>query len=161
MPDDNRTIQLRLKIDNTGAIVAVEGVGTSIDKTKEKVNLLDDSFARIGLRAQGMKQIFELASGTFGAWIRASDEGQLAVAKLDQALKTQGIYTDELVNQIKEYAKERQNLTGIDHDETIAIAGQLTAMGLQGDALKSAINRTQDLSVAMNVDLHTAGTSCR
>ena len=58
------------------------------------------------------------------------------------------------MNQIKEYAKERQNLTGIDHDnETIAIASQLTAMGLQGDALKSAINRTQDLSVAMNVDL--------
>lgn len=70
--------------------------------------------------------------------------------------KNQGIYTDYLVEELKAYAAELQNLTGISDDLTIQIMAQLTAMGLQGKQLKQATALAQDLSVAMGTDITTA-----
>ncbi len=153
---NNREIQLKISIDSSGAVTAVEHLGSSVAKSEDKVNLLNDAYARLGLRLDGIRNIFSLINGTVGDWIDESNSAKESSAKLEQSLKTQGIYSESLVNEIKAYAAARQEATGIDDDATIAVAGQLAAMGLRGKELKSAIDTTQDLATFMKVDLNTA-----
>lgn len=153
---NNREIKLKITLDSKGAVTSIQTLDSSLSNSKEKVNLLNDTLARLGLRMDGLKNIMSLVGGTFGAWIEESDQGQESLSKLEQSLKTQGIYSKSLVKDIQDYAAARQEATGIDDDATTAIAGQLTAMGLRGQALMNAINTTQDLATFMKVDLNTA-----
>jgi hypothetical protein len=139
-----------------GLGVNVNNLNANLDNSKSSLATFDDMATKIGFRLQGIKSIFDALSGTFGAWIDDNNAGEAATAKLTQALKNQGIYSESLLADIRKYADERRDLTGIDEDATVSIAAQLTAMNLQGTQLKEAINLTQDLATLMGGDMQEA-----
>jgi hypothetical protein len=134
---DPPNVQQALDAVNT----SLKGVGvsvTNIADTSPKLNALDDKFTQIGLRINGLQNVFNILSGSIGGFIRASNEGELATAKLTQALQNQGSFSENLVADLQAFASAREELTGIDDDATVGIIGQLSALGLQGQALKDA-----------------------
>lgn len=160
-------ITLKISIDGKEAIATLKLTDDNVKELyksfkygQQEVNGFTTAMSRGFNNAreilQGVREVFQVFVSSFGAAHKAYQEAESASVKLSQALKTQGIYSEKLVNDIKAYAAERRKATGIDDDATIAIAGQFTAMGLQGDALRMAINSAQDLSVAMGTDLQTA-----
>ncbi len=79
-----------------------------IDQLKGKINNLNgnnnisiltfDNFAtKIGFRLPGISNIIDALRGTFGDWIKESNAGEAAQAKLAQALKNQSIYSETLI----------------------------------------------------------------
>lgn len=157
------TINLILKLDAADAQKAIQTLSGNISSLEGGVKrasgslfTFDDIATKIGFRLQGISNIFSAFSGTFGAWITESNAGEAATAKLTRALQNQGHYSRELVDELIAYAAARQQATGIDDDATISIAAQLTAMGLQGQALKDAIVATQDLATLMDGDMQAA-----
>lgn len=145
-----------LGVKATSAGISVDNLGKEFDRGKSALLTYDDLVTKTGFRLQGFSTIFNVLSGSIGAWIRASNAGEQAVTKLTQALQNQGIFTEQLVSDLKAFAAARQAATGIDDDATVAILGQLTAMGLQGEALKQAAVAVQDLSVLMDGDMNGA-----
>lgn len=156
-------ITLKITIDPTGAIKATEGIersvnnlGNSLSNVKSHVSILDDTFAKIGLRMQGFINLSQAISNTFGTLIRGSNYGEEAVASLSQALSQQGLYSEQTVKELSDYAAQLQNITGIDDDLTVKTMAQLTAMGLQGEQLKQATALAQDLGAVMGTDMQAA-----
>ncbi|MCX7984651.1 MAG: hypothetical protein N3A63_07095 [Bacteroidetes bacterium] len=161
MPENTLQLVIKLTAGDAAQIVdqlttKVHNLGGSVKATNGALLTFDDLATKIGFRLQGLSTILAALHSTYGAWIRESNAADAASAKLIQALKNQGLYTEALVNEIRAYAAARQEATGIDDDATIAIAGQLVAMGLHGQALKDAINATQDLATLMEGDLNSA-----
>jgi len=161
MPDNTIQLVIKLTAGDAAQIVdqlttKVHNLGGSVKLANANLVTFDDLATKIGFRLQGISNILNALRSTYGAWIQESNTAEAAAAKLEQALKNQGIYSEALINDIKAYAAARQEATGIDDDATIAIAGQLVAMGLQGQALKDAINATQDLATLMDGDLQSA-----
>ncbi len=159
----SNTIQLQIQLDAKNAAYVVQELTTKVSNLGGSVNTaqssfvrFDDKLANVGLRISGLTSLWNIFQGTFGSWIAESNAGEAAVAKLTQALQTQAVYTEALVKDIQKYASVRQTLTGIDDDATVAIAAQFTAMGLQGKALREAIDSAQDLSAVMGTDLTNA-----
>lgn len=160
------TFTIRFNVDPPNVQQALDAVNnslknvgvsiTNVAETAPKVNALDDSFTKIGLRLQGIQNLFNIVTSSFGSIVAASNAAESATVKLSQALQNQGIYTQELVAEMQAFASARQELTGIDDDATVAIMGQLTAMGLQGQALKDATVAVQDLATLMDGDMNGA-----
>lgn len=160
------TFTIKFNVDPPNVQQALDAVNTSLKnvgvsitnvaETAPKVNALDDSFTKIGLRLQGIQNLFNIVTSSFGSIVAASNAAESATVKLSQALQNQGIYTQELVAEMQAFASARQELTGIDDDATVAIMGQLTAMGLQGQALKDATVAVQDLATLMDGDMNGA-----
>jgi hypothetical protein len=80
------------------------------------------------MRFNGLQNVLQILAGSFGNFIRASNEGELATAKLTQSLQNQGICTTELLNDLKAFASARQEAAAIADDATVAVLGQLTAL---------------------------------
>ncbi len=161
------TIKIKIDIDGT----QVNGtLALTTDNLKRLVQQSDslsssgksafksyrDNIANIGFAIDGARRIFDVINGTLGDSVRAYQESENASTKLTQALKSQGIYSEILIDDLKKFAAERQRLTGIDDDAIVSIMGQLTAMGLQGKALKDAVVAVQDLSTLMDGDMQGA-----
>jgi hypothetical protein len=171
----NLTIQFTVSPANTNAVLAqiqntLSGLGVKATSAETSVGNLDKEFVRgksalltyddlatkIGFRLQGFTTMFNVLSGSIGSWIRESNTAEQAAAKLTQALQNQGLYSEALVADLKAFATERQIATGIDDDATVAIMGQLTAMGLQGQALRDSTIAVQDLATLMDGDMQGA-----
>lgn len=164
----SETIKLVIQLETSKASEVLSQLNTNVVTLGGNVKLVnnslvtfDDLATKIGFRLQGMRNIIDALRGTFGSWIQESNYAEAANAKLVQALKNQGIYTEALVKEIQDYAQLRQKATGIDDDATIAISAQLVAMGLQGQALKDAIAATQDLSTLMDGDMQYSNSFIR
>ncbi|MBP8975110.1 MAG: hypothetical protein KBG83_00180 [Bacteroidetes bacterium] len=161
MPDNTIHLTIKLEAGNASQIIdqlsgKINSLGGNVKIANGSLATFDDLATKIGFRLQGFQNIINALRGTFGDWIDESNAGEAAIAKLNQALKNQGIYSETVVKDIQAYAAARQAATGIDDDSTVAVAAQLVAMGLQGQALKDAIAATQDLSSLMDGDLQSA-----
>lgn len=160
------TFTIKFNVDPPNVQQALDAINTSlknvgvsitnVTETAPKINALDDSFTKIGLRLNGMQNLFHIVATSLGSIVAASTIAEASTVKLSQALQNQGLYTDALVAELKSFASARQNATGIDDDATLAIMGQLTAMGLQGQALKDATVAVQDLATLMDGDMNSA-----
>lgn len=135
---------------------SIELTEKEIAKTSRSTNALDDTFTKIGFRLNGITSLFSILSSSFGGLIRESNAGELAAAKLTQALQNQGQFSQELVDDLKAFAAARQEAAAIDDDATVSIIGQLSALGLQGQALKDATVSVQDLATLMDGDMQGA-----
>lgn len=148
-----RTITLKLSVDTSGAITAVNDF---VAQAPKSANALETPFANIAARGFAIKSVVDGITASFGAWIRESNAGEAAQVKFQQSVRNAGGAVEAETASIKAYASARQAATGIDDDATIAVAAQLRAMKLQGDQLEQAIALTQDLSTLMDGDMSGA-----
>jgi hypothetical protein len=73
---DPPNVQQALDAVNT----SLKGVGVSVTNIADaspKLNALDDKFTQIGLRINGLQNVFNILSGSIGGFIRASKNANL------------------------------------------------------------------------------------
>lgn len=83
-------------------------------------------------------------------------EGEKVTNRLTAALKNQGIYSQYLLKDYENFAKEMRNYSGVADDIIKENMTLLTNYGLMGDELKRATNAAMNLSVGLGTDLKTA-----
>jgi regulator of replication initiation timing len=128
----------------------------SSDRVNKSLGGITGTIAKVGLAYQGFRTIWADFRGFFGDMIQAANEAEGSQIKLRQALKSTGQYTEEMFNDLVNYATELQRSTGISDDMTVSTMGMLTAMGLTGENLKRATVLAQDLSITMDTDMRSS-----
>lgn len=83
-------------------------------------------------------------------------EGEKVTNRLTAALKNQGIYSQYLLKDYENFAKEMRNYSGVADDVIKENMTLLTNYGLMGDELKRATNAAMNLSVGLGTDLKSA-----
>jgi len=144
------TLIVELVADITGLKGGLDKAGKEVQgfggKTKQ---WFADSQIAIGAGIAGI-------SAAIVTSIKAYGEQEQAVAKLNQALANQGIYTAQTSKAMVDYAAELQRVTTFTDESIIAVESSLTAFGLEGEQLKKATKATLDLAAAKGIDLASA-----
>lgn len=91
-----------------------------------------------------------------GSAIRAAAEAELAENKLAQALRNQGVSSQEAVRQLTAHASKLQALTATSDEAITESMALLTTFGLMGQPLKDATKAALDLSAGLGIDLKAA-----
>jgi len=91
-----------------------------------------------------------------GASVKAFIQQENAVAKLNQSLKTQGVFTEAASKEIQDYAAELQKVTTVGDEVIIEQQALLTSFGATGEVLKGATKAALDLSAGLGIDLKAA-----
>lgn len=96
-----------------------------------------------------------LGNAIVGA-IRDFANGEKITNRLTAALKNQGIYSQYLIKDYENFAKEMRNYSGVADDVIKDNMTLLTNYGLMGDELKQATKAAMTLSVGLGTDLKSA-----
>ena len=88
--------------------------------------------------------------------VKAYLEQENANEKLNQALKNQGVFTEQTARELQNYAAELQKTTTFQDEVIVETEALLTTFGLAGKTLKDATKLSLDLSVALGIDLKSA-----
>jgi len=83
-------------------------------------------------------------------------ESEEAANQLNVALKNQGIFTEQLSQEMLQYAKTLQTTTTFSDESIVKTQAMLTTFGLAGKELKDTTQAALNLSAAMGIDLNTA-----
>ena len=129
---------------------------TLIDKASAGINSLKSRIADLSKSWLAIGAAVGAATAFIAESIKAFAEQEQAIAKLDNALRNQGITARNVKDDIVAYASELQRTTTFSDETIIANQALLVSFGLVGDQLKSATKASLDLSVGMGTDLRTA-----
>jgi len=110
------------------------------------------------LKSSGLIAVAAIAGITaaVSSFIKAARESEVATAKLNAALKNQGIYSAKTSEEMREYSAALQKITTFDDDAITSAQALLVSTGLQGDQLKEVTKLTLDFATAKGIDLTTA-----
>lgn len=144
-------VEISSKFDTKGVDAAVK----SIEDAEKKIKNVSDGFKTAGIAltafaAGGVILIRDL--------VKSISAQELAEAKLSNALKQVGIYTEQVNKQYLEYANNLQKTTKYSDDAVIAAESLLTQLGVMPDMMNEALKATTNLSSALGMDLQSAAT---
>lgn len=88
--------------------------------------------------------------------IKAYMEQETVTNKMNNALKTQGIYSKELSAEMVAYSKSIQNTTTFSDEAVISQMSLLTTFGLAGKEMKQASEAARNMSTSLGIDLNSA-----
>lgn len=113
-----------------------------------------------------MKQTFSQLKGILASaftiyamkeFINASNEQEQASAKLEQALRLQGVTSQEVRKNMEEFSSALQDVTTFADEDITKVQALLVSMtGLTGQAIKPLTRAVLDLAAGMNIDLESA-----
>jgi len=160
-------IKLKLTIDNKEAIASIILTDENIQKLyksfkygKQEVNGLVTSISQGFNNAreiiQGFREAFGVLTQAFTTHLKAYQEQEVALVKLNTALKQTGQFTADNVKTLTNYAAELQETTIYGDDLTETVMAQLLAMGLSVEQTKQATLQAANLAAVMGTDLNTA-----
>jgi len=127
----------------------------NVNEIKKSTKSLEDSLKSVGVQA-GVA--FAGFTGLIYKSIQAYGEQEKAVNTLNQALKTQGIFSEQLSKQYQEQASELQSLTTYGDEAIVAAQAQLQAYTKNKQVTKELTKATLDFAQAQGVDLQTAAS---
>lgn len=107
----------------------------------------------LGLALSGAA-IFKFLESSLAAF----GENEVAVNKLTNALRNQGIASQELVDRLQGVATALQSETGVSDEAILSAQTMLTTFGLQGDQMDKTVRSALDLSASLGIDLTQAAT---
>lgn len=135
------------------AATETERLGNEQRRTKFSTDLMSDSFQRAFFTISTLQNVSSILRNTYGGLIDAANQQERAEAAYAHALQNRGLLTSTSIQDVRTYASEIQNLTGIQDEEVVSAMSRLTAMGLEGDALKQATMLAADFAIFMqNID---------
>jgi hypothetical protein len=105
---------------------------------------------------QGVKEVWGTLQQNFGESIKAYQEQEVALVKLNTALKQSGQFTKENSDILVEYAAELQATTIYGDEVTESSMAMLLAMGLTVEQTKEATLQAANLATIMGTDLSGA-----
>jgi len=158
MRDAKVTIQLEVD-KKTGAIKVagqeIKGLGAQTKQAGAAANTASLGFGTL------LKTIAPLiAVGSLVRFFKDSAEAAFrqedAVNKLNDAMKTQGFYTQAASRDLQDYAASLQKVTRFGDEAIIEVQAMLTPFGLFGDKLKETTAAVLDMSTSLKVDLKAA-----
>lgn len=127
----------------------------NVNEIKKSTKSLEDSLKSVGVQA-GVA--FAGFTGLIYKSIQAYGEQEKAVNTLNQALKTQGIFSEQLSKQYQDQASQLQSLTTYGDEAIVAAQAQLQAYTKNKQVTKELTKATLDFAQAQGVDLQTAAS---
>jgi hypothetical protein len=89
--------------------------------------------------------------------VKAAEESEASVTRLNTALKLTGRYSPEATAGLQDLAAELQRTTKFEDDSIISAQGLIQSLGkLTNDGLKNATKAAVDLSAGLGIDLNNA-----
>jgi len=137
--------EIEVKVKGEGQAKSKLGSLASFIKSRFVVTLGD--IVRIG---KSVINFFVEAS-------KKAQEQERVTKSLNQALKNQGIYTEETSKALQKQATELQKVTTYGDEAIISLQTQLINFGVMPDKIDSVVRATMDLATAQGMDLNTAG----
>ena len=150
-------------------------LGEALDKntraTKRLANSNEDATKKMGLFSRQLRGVrgglakfrsitliaafaVNFLDRTLGALTRAAKEQQLAIARLNQTLKSTNFAARVTSKELQVFAARLQKLTGIGDETILAMQGiLLTFTQIRGQVFKDATKAILDVSEAMGQDL--------
>jgi hypothetical protein len=126
---------------------------SKMDQVKKKTEELSDTLGKVGLIAGAT--FAGLSVVTFKT-VEAFKGAKQASNQLEQSLKTQGIFSEELLQSYKGMASELQKLVAVDDDAVIAGQAILQRFVGQNKITKELTLATIDFAQANKLDLDSA-----
>lgn len=119
------------------------------DEASRGLKSMTGTLAQVGAAIAAVK-VFVIDSA------KAYMEQESATNKLNQALKNQGIYSDQLSKEMQNYATQLQSTTTFSDEAIIKTESLLTTFGVAGESMKDATKAAIDLSQGLGIDLNAA-----
>lgn len=91
-----------------------------------------------------------------GASLKAYADQEQAVVKLNNALKNQGVFSDQTSKQYQALANEMQRTTGVADEQILSMQALLTTFGVGPGRIKETTQAVLNLSSGLGIDLNTA-----
>ncbi|MCS7054460.1 MAG: hypothetical protein NZM09_12125 [Ignavibacterium sp.] len=163
----NNEINLKITIDGKEAAAAIQLTDNNIRELynsfkygKQEVNGLTTAISQGFNNAreiiQGFKETFSVLSSVFGSQIKAYQEQESALIKLNTALGQTGQLSEFNVKSLIDYSAELQRTTVYGDELTQGVMAQLIAMGLNVEQTKQATLQAANLATVMGTDLNSA-----
>ncbi|HEX8030270.1 MAG TPA: hypothetical protein VF491_17470 [Vicinamibacterales bacterium] len=105
----------------------------------------------------GVKAGFQTLVGFMKESVQSAQDAQAAQTKLNQALRQQGTFSDDLVSQYGEMSTAIQNTTVFSDDLATQMQALLVQVGgVMPSAMDSALKASTDLAAGLGIDLQSA-----
>ena len=153
--------QLEIIIDgkSKGAVDATKQAEGAMSKLGNTLKGMAIAGGVLFLAKKGFDAMSEAIKKTIGFLkdcIEAAAEEELQIAKLNQALKSTGNYTDEVSESLLKYASSLQEVTMYGDETIIGVEAMLATFKLTEEEIKIATQATLDLAAATGQDLQSA-----
>lgn len=160
-------IRLKLTIDGREAVAAleltdenIERLVTSLQDANARGKKLGDgmvtSLENARNAIQGLKEIGSLIQGIFAEQIRLSGIQEQAEARLGQAMRSAGTYTEAGYNSLKDYASALQSVTVYGDEAILGQMSFLASLGMSEGQMKRLTAAAADLAAGTGVSLESA-----
>jgi len=158
------TAEIRLGITGVKRVVADFRRATTdmrhgFDRVRQSVSRMEN---QLKTAAKGAMTLKNAAKGLFALYairdtVRAFEEQEQAVAKLNASLKTTGVYSDATSKSLQQFASQLQRTTVYGDEVTLSAMAILQGMAkLDEEGIKRLMPAIQDMASAMHMDLFTA-----
>jgi len=125
----------------------LQEVDTASTKAGVSTVKLSDSVQNLGLRYQGLTSVMNILKSTFGDFINAYQQQEVAVSKLANGIKNVGEGLTS-VNKLSEQATELQKITPFGDEEIINAQAMLTTFQKNSEEIAVLTPRLLDLAAA-------------
>jgi predicted 2-oxoglutarate/Fe(II)-dependent dioxygenase YbiX len=143
---------LKFVLDGKG----LEDAAKKADEAGKKTSLLDEVSNRLVFTFGDLQTMAKNVGAAIWSFAEAAGESELMTKRLSDAMKAQGIYSNEALKANEDYAQSLQDVT-IYNDEVIKSSMQLlTTFGLHDDKLRTTTKAASDLASSLGIDLRTA-----
>lgn len=160
-------IKLKITIDGKEAIATLDATQndlTNLTKTIRDANNNSKTFSDNIVHAfaqarnlfQGLNETISVFKQVLGGQLNEYMNAEAAMIKLETALKQTNQYTNQNIEDLKNYSSQLQEMTIYGDDATQTIMAQLVAMGLNIEQTKKAALLSADLATIMGTDLNAA-----
>ncbi|MEW6060356.1 MAG: phage tail length tape measure family protein [Bacteroidota bacterium] len=154
-------IQLKITIDNSGAVASVINLGKNVEITENKVNQLSDTmhtaFIKGGLAFDGLKTMYQTLSGMFGGLLNEYKTQEQANAKVESVIRATGGAAGFTADEVKKLSEELALNSQYTDDAILDAEGLLlTFKAIGKDVFPQATQAALDLSATFNQDLKSS-----
>lgn len=153
---DGKEAQASLQITEEEAKNLISTIRRAGEQSRDAGKTTVDAFTAARNTIQGLKETFDVLRVAFINHIKAYQEQEAALTKLNTALTQTGQFTEENQQVLIDYSNWLQQVTVYADDQTQTIMAQMLAMGLNIEQTKQATLQAANLATVMGTDLNSA-----
>jgi len=156
-------LRLEIKAEVADAISKLKSFERETKNTRTGLSALSGAFADMAHVMQGpmaiagkvagaLRQVAQVGTELYNSFGEAERAGII----FSQALKDNGNMADGAGKRLSDFASQLEKTTQFEGDATVAIMGNLAAMGLSEDKIHDLVQAATNLAAATGIDLETA-----
>ncbi len=142
-------IEIGSKFNDQGikdADKSLAALGKSTDEAGKKTEASNKLFGGFVITLQDVVNVTKQVGAELFSFLKSAGESELATRQLADAMKAQGIYSEEALKSNQEYAESLMQVTKYDDEAIMSTMKLLTNFGLHGTKLKEVTQATVDLA---------------